>query len=1377
LRGKPPLAVTENLRRFVNDFEAIPAADCGTKPLSKGMTASPPPPADRFAAVPSLPLEASDTRTARLARSTQTRRQPRPPKRGSRREIVVENARTRIIRIHLLDGRGSLICKECLGPDGSARAQREIRILEHLAGLTGVPVLSQSSFPSWMVALQDCGDATLATALKRPITPDHVVALAHQLALILGGIHRRGITHRDINPTNIILKGPDDPILIDFDLASGSDEVTPSAQYREIAGMLAYLAPEQTGRMGWPVDQRADLYALGVILYQALTGCVPFPSDDPLEVIRGHLTRVPDVPAVLNPRVEPILSEIVMRLLAKAPDRRYQSAEGLAYDLARLLDSPRARAATQFPLGLRDFPQRIAAPARLIGREKELAFLRAEFEAATKGDFRFVVVAGPPGVGKTALVEALRSIVVARRAWFVSAKYSRLAGARQSSNGVPLCRALMQLVLAEAEPEITEIRQRIATSLGPKARVLANLVPELATLLDIEPGPLPPDHGERRALVGASLADCFRAVAVPGRPVVSFSENLQWASPAAIAAFNAFLADERVRSFLLIASYQEGEGEGDPAASTILARLLQGRGERRMLRLGNLPAADIGTMLSDMLRLPGPDANRLASAIHARTGGNPFHALELTNALRREGLLSPDLDGWRWDEGCIRWHAEEENITDLLHARLSSLPQSTQSLLAIMACLGREAEYDLLRVASDLDDNRLSEALVPALEDGLLVAGSIALSFAETKRTIRFRYEMCHEAAYRTLAPEHQSALHLTIAGRLAGAKRHRNKAAEQYLAAIDLIRCRDDRAEIALLLRDGASEASNAGLAQSAEPFLAASVALLDPPPPQVSPVTLAAVEREWHQCLAFLGRRAEADRVYASLVRRCHDPIDLVDATAARIALLYRQGFQREAVALGVDLMVKLGASRPGPDLEAGIAEKLDQFYAWAAAGYPGPPTAPPDDPYLLAIAKLLSRTLIAAFHCDHAMTAWIMLEAQRLWTLAGPSLPLVACLSIAPHVLASLQEDYRTGYKLGLHLLAVAEAHNYDTAAPAVRHRFAVYAAHWFEPLEDCARHAELAREGLIGLGDLQLACLSYHTSMVARLESSERVDDAAAEIDKLMSLARSTGDSYAELFFQSFADLISALQGAAGAEALAPDHQFEPAEFAHTPTAAAFHHIARSLQAALFDDFTILKLHLERAWSLVPHVQGCYLVALVHLLKALAIADTLRSEAVSEHAAKLTELDAHYKWLELRAIDNPASFRHLAHLVAAERAWVLGDTWAALSLFELAFATRGTATARMASSLHLRKNRSIPVSDWNALQRALAVAGGAPALQRLGRRQQSSAPRATRSHPSQQHRRPTRCQQRFFVRPDRSPGYSPSFPGIELRDEPAQAAVPS
>ncbi|MER7278868.1 diguanylate cyclase [Dactylosporangium sp. NPDC000244] len=1137
--------------------------------------------------------------------------------------------------------------------DAGGRLRREGIILARLAGVDGVPVLLEPCDGTCLL-LADLGGEPVAGRQ----TPRRLGELAEGLARILAAVHDRGVVHKNVNPANIYATARG-PLLVDFDLATTFAEERPGFTHQhEIAGTLAYLAPEQTGRTGRPVDHRADLYSLGATLYEYATGHPPFPAGTALQLVHDHLATAP-APAGGE------LGPIIAKLLEKEPDRRYQSAEGLLHDL-------RTRPAV---LGERDFARRLSPPSRLIGREREVEALHRAFADALAGKTRGLLAAGAPGVGKTALIDELRPLVTASGGWFVTGKFDQYRRDPDSDAVRQSMRALARLLLAEAGQDLGP---RLRDALGPNAGLLAGALPEFAVLLDAEPEPDTTELETGSRLQQAAV-DVLRAVASPVHPVVMVVDDLQWAGAFPIGVIDAILSDTTLEGVLVVGAYRDAEvDEAHPLAAT-QPRWARQPGAPAVLRLANLPPADLAEFLGEMLRLEPVRAAELAAAVGRHTGGNPYDTVELVNALRRDRVLTLEAEGWRWDPGAVRGHIGATDVLDLVVARIGALPPATRDAVQSLACLGGEVEL------GDVED---PDALVPALEDGLLV-------LEEQRDVVRFRHDRVQQAAYRMLAPDERRARHLRIARRVGEG----NLAAEQYLQAVDLLDDPAEKARVAGLFRAaaGAIRLMNGGVA---ERFLLAAQDLGDEHDPQLL--------TELHATLYQLGRLAEADDLFAELERCGTDPLELVDATCVQIYSLTNRHRSPAAVALGERLLARLGVTRPG-NLGDTLGERLRDLARWAAEVARGRDDRPERrDPTLAGIGKILEKMLSPAFFCDRMAFIWVVLESHRRWVEHGPSPSLMAGLGRIPTVVIAMGQDYRTAYDVARHVLAVGEDRGYVVGAARVRYVFAGFVQPWFEPLEANVATLARAREEVLHTGDVQYACFAYDFSIAALLDCAPTLDAWAAEIDAGLALAERTRNEIGLISYEPFAQLLRALRG--------EPHRPEP-DYAKQPVGLANFHVYRALEGALMGDERALREHSATAMTMLGAIPGIYTTATAHLVRALALSRAPDGDA--------DELERVHGWLRQRAGESPGTFAHLAALVDAERCT---DPLDALRAFQRAldvvppvprpwhraYITERAGLAHLAAGLThtgralLDEARGL-YAAWGARGKALAMAG--------------------------------------------------------------------
>jgi len=1198
---------------------------------------------------------------------------------GDRNEVLYRSERTLIYRVRRPHGGGSIICKEPLGPSAMKRRRHELEILERLAGVEGVPRLTRAS--AGAIAVEDEAGVSLADIARTGrLEIPALVDLAIDLTRIVAAVHRAGVLHKDINPANIMLAGAGrKPLLIDFDLATTFAEQRPSfAHDREIAGTFAYIAPEQTGRTGHSVDQRADLYSLGVTLYELATGRLPFDSIDPLQLLHDHLARVPQAPAAVDARIPETLSTIILRLLEKEPDKRYQSAEGLLHDLGILRDRLSDGGSMPFPLGERDFPLRLSSPSRLVGRDAEIEALRGAFASALTGQQRGVLIAGGPGVGKTALINELRPIVSANRGWFVSAKFDQYRPDAASGAVLQALRSLGHLLLAEPEAELKAQRCAILRALDSNAGLIAELLPEFALLLGPVAASTATDPVEGAVRLRVAMLELLRTIASPARPIVMVLDDLQWANESSIRFIESILTDENMRGLLFVGAYRGAEVDATHPLSAMLPRWESLGAAPLQLRLQDLAPTDLARLIGEMLRLAAPEAAKLSAVIGARTGGNPYDTVELLNALRHDGALVIDEKGWKWNEATIRRFIGEGEVVDLLAARIAKLPRKTQELLQTLACLGSSIELALLEAASGLSPAVLRGRLLPALEDGLLLieGGGDGSSFARAA-AVQFRHDRVQQAAYDGIEPTQRATLHLAIARHLAKQPNFQPEAAEQYLAVAGAVRGAEERRRVTRLFHDASIRARRTTNYPIAERFLKAAITLHEPDVSGPEDSALTELETARHAVLYSLARYEEADAIYAALRSRCTDPLDVTEATCGQIASFCNRGRLRDALTLGLGILAQLGMQPPqGDEAQAQLAERLNGLYAWIAQADVAEESRKPeiDDPSMLAAAKIVGKLLTPAFYSDPEILAWLVLESQRLWAEFGPCAPLLKGLSSAATVTIKYRDDYRTGYDVQRHCLAVGEARGYEPETSFARYIFSRSGALWFEPLEECIPQSQRSREGLLRGGDLQIACSTYFGSLPAYQDCSPTLEACTAETEACLTFAEQTGNNQVGLTILPYRQLMRTLRGETSEPGSFTDASFDEtaylAKLGGNPTPTAGYHIALAISAAIFSRRERLLEHAAAFMPLLGYMQGTYRLALAHFLQCLAQAELARSAAAAERAAILVELDASRDWLAKRAEDAPENFRHLLALVEAERAWACGDSWSATQAFDAA-----------------------------------------------------------------------------------------------------------
>ena len=616
-----------------------------------------------------------------------------------------------------------------------------------------------------VLILKDPGGEPLDLVLERnrgrPLDLAHFLRVAIGLSKALGEAHRQGLIHKDIKPANVLVDKAGNVWLTGFGIASQlPHEHQAPAPPEIIAGTLAYMAPEQTGRVNRSMDTRSDLYSLGVTFYQMLTGTLPFAAADPLEWVHCHIARQPTTPDE-RAKVPELLSVLTMMLLAKNAEERYQTAPGLEVDLRQCLTEWETKGRIDpFPLGTHDVPERLLIPEKLYGREREVSGLLAAFDrVVAQGAAELVLVSGYSGVGKSSLVNELHKALVPPRGLFASGKFDQYKRDIPYATLAQAFQSLVRQILVLNEAAVGRWRSVLAEAVGPNGRLMVNLIPELEFIIGTQ-APVPdlaPQDAQIRFQVVFRRFLC--AFARPEHPLALFLDDLQWLDAASLEFLEHLITHSEVQYLMLVGAYRDNEvGPAHPLMRTIDAiRKAQARVQE--IVLAPLALDDVGALVSDGLRCAREHARPLVQLVHEKTGGNPFFAIQFLIALAEEGLLAIDplTRGWQWDMDRIRAKSYTDNVADLMTGKLRRLSAATQEALKHFACLGNVAEVAALALVHEKTKGTMHEALQEAVRAGLI--------FPENS-SYKFLHDCIHEAAYSLIPERLRAEAHLRI-GRL----------------------------------------------------------------------------------------------------------------------------------------------------------------------------------------------------------------------------------------------------------------------------------------------------------------------------------------------------------------------------------------------------------------------------------------------------------------------------------------------------------------------------------------------------------------------------------------------------------------------------------
>jgi predicted ATPase/signal transduction histidine kinase len=1137
------------------------------------------------------------------------------------------------------------------------------------------------------LVLEDFGAESLQQWLmRRQVRLDEAIWIAIDLAAIVGEVHAANIIHKDINPQNILIHAGTGKLkLIDFGIATrlqseGGDFEHPGA----LEGTLAYIAPEQTGRMNRRLDYRADFYSLGATLYALFTGSPPHRSQDPLDMIHFHIAGKITPPCEVNPQLPVAVSDIVLKLLAKAPEDRYQSAAGLAADLQTCLDRLRAgRPIEPFGLGAHDLIERFELPQKLYGRESELAALLAAFDRVAQARVETLLIAGRAGVGKSALVNELHEHVSHKRGFFLSAKFDQLQRDIPFSALVAALQQLVQQLLTQSEAMLGRWRDAIRAAVGPNGQVIVDVIPSLELIIGAQP-PVPQlDPTESRNRFNLVFQEFLQVFCRAAHPVVLFLDDMQWADSASLNLLTLILAGNAAESLLVIQAYRDDETpDGHAFLRAVWAQKQRGV-TVGSIELNPLSNEHTARFVADVVREDAARAAALADAVWHKTAGNPFFIRQFLQTLYAEKLLWFDAKAraFRYDIEAIRAAAITENVAQLLAQKIERLPPATQQALRVAAAIGNHFDLDMLATVHASPPGEIAENLREAIQDGLIHPTSRlesldpeALDSPLVYRRYAFLHARVQQSAYATLAKEEREALHLKIGrvlldntasadldARIFDVVNHLNQGA----ALIDSPR--EIERLIELNLRAGTKARNSTGYALAVRSFRTAAVLLA-----RLTRSDVAGLAYEVHTRLAeslwLCADFAAAFEAVEQAAGHARSGAERARLNTIRINSYLSQGDMHEAVAAGVQACRELGLALPqdpaqiGRQLQEAIGVILDRCAQLPIESLLELPVM--SDPDKIALMSLLKCLLPPAYQTNQQLFALITCKMVTL-SLASGNCPLSAngYGSFAP-ILSGMLGRYEDAYRFGKLGVDLSKRFDDISVRPGAYFVWAAFASAWVKPIaESLELFATGVADGLNG-GDHPHAAYCAARSLTHLQFTGTPLAEFRAEADKAVRLLHRLGDLTNLVLIEPRIRLAQCLEtsmdaaGSMNGDRFDEEHWIADGEKQGSRSILGDLHITRLRYRYLCGNFEAAYRIAQESEALLPYNVGFTNVAEHNFYYSLTLAALALAADPTQRAAYLATLEANQRQLQAWAGTCPANFAHMHALVEAERARLLG-----------------------------------------------------------------------------------------------------------------------
>ena len=1281
--------------------------------------------------------------------------------------------------IEVLDDDGEFVVSRLKSPEGQPSwlmispvldqpAPASLAKLEHAFALGKDLEVSWAARPRELakfraglaLVVEDPGGAFLEKLIAVPLRIHDLLRVAIGMVKALGCLQARGIIHRDIKPANVIVNMATGQVwLTGFGLALRLPRHRqPPEPPEAIAGTLAYMSPEQTGRMNRSIDSRSDLYSLGVTFYEMFVGDLPFTAGDPLEWVHCHIAKLPVAPNLRRSEIPEPLSAIILKLLSKSPEERYQTAAGLGADLRRCLAALETHGRIEsFSLGAGDVPDRLVIPEKLYGRDREVDTLLTAFDRIVAGGKpELVLVSGYSGIGKSAVVNELHKPLVPPRGLFASGKFDQYKRDIPFATLAQAFQSLIRPLLSKSEQELRKWRDALGEALDPNGALIVDLVPELKYIIGEQPPvpQLPPQDAKARfQLIFRRFIGVF---ARPEHPLALFLDDLQWLDAATLDLLEELLSQTVLQHLLLIGAYRDNEVHSTHPLMLKLEAMRQAGMALHDIVLAPLGREDLGKLLADSLRCEPKRVAPLAQLTHEKTSGNPFFAIQFITTLAEEALLTFDYATARWSWDLKQIHAKDytDNVVDLMTGKLSRLPLKTQSALQQFACLGNSAEFNVLQMVHQGAEGELHEHLWEAVRAGLVFR-------AET--SYRFLHDRVQESAYSLIPKELRAQTHLRI-GRLLAEHTpllRRDEAifeiVNQLNRGLHLVTSAEERERVAGLDLIAAQRAKASAAYASALKYLEAGRSLLTETNWESKYDLIFKIECLMAECELLTAEMVAAEERLTMLSRRAKSRHDFAVVTRLQLTLYTTLDRSELAVEVFLDYLRRSGTNWSHHPTREDVMGEYDRIWSMIGNRQISDLADLPllTDPDVFDMLDVFTEIVHPAMFYDENLSSLAVCRMVNLSLEHGNCDG--SCFGYVWFAMFAGPRfnNYKDGFQFGQLGYDLVEKGRFS------RHQARTYIT--FSTLMPWAKHAADARELVrraydvaCQTGDLTYSAYSWHVLITNHLTVGDPLKVVQGEAEKGLAFATKQGFGLVVANCRASLGLIRTLRGLTRSFGCFDDDNYNEAEaeshYASNPVLvlSEFFYWTRKLQGRFIaGDYAAAADAAKRAHQILWTAASQVETGDFRFYAALADAAAWNAAPAEAKQRHLDTLIEHDRQLKIWAEHCPANFENRAALVSAEIARIEGEMLDAEYLYEKAiqsarangfihheavanelaakfYRTRGFATT---ADAYLRNARAC-YEQWGARGKVNQIDAGFPHL-RAG--QASPVPGATIDRP--------------------------------------------
>ncbi|MEH2028106.1 MAG: AAA family ATPase [Nostoc sp.] len=1127
------------------------------------------------------------------------------------------------------------------------------------------------------------------------------LVIAVQLADILHNLHSSRVIHKDIKPANILIHPDSKQVkLIDFSIASLLPKETEEIQNPNVLeGTLAYLAPEQTGRMNRGIDYRSDFYAIGVTLYQLFTSCLPFVADDPLELVHCHIAKIATPVHQVNTAMPKMLGAIVAKLMAKNAEDRYQSALGIKHDLQESLNQWKETGSiAEFNLGQRDLCDRFLIPEKLYGREEEVQTLLEAFDRVAQGASELMLVAGFSGIGKTAVVNEVHKPIVKQRGYFIKGKFDQFNRNIPFSAFVQAFRDLMGQLLSESDVQLQTWKARILEALGENAQVIIELIPELERIIRVQP-PAPELSGTAAQNRFNLLFQRFIQVFTTSEhPLVIFLDDLQWADSASLNLIQVLMSEVKIGCLLLLGAYRDNEVFAAHPLMLTLNGMEKAGAIIHTITLKPLSFTSLNHLIADTLHAGSGVVKPLTELVIQKTQGNPFFATQFLKALYQDQLITFDRNAgyWKCDIVQVRDAALTDDVVEFMALQLQKLPESTQEILKLAACIGAQFDLETLAIVSQQSQTEVATTLWKGLQEGLILPITKTYKFFQSADTetstqvinvpYKFLHDRVQQAAYSLISDHLKKATHHRIGQRLlkniSDSDREERifEIVNQIDIAVELIESPTEREETAKLNLIAGRKAKSSTAYSAAVKYFAVGRNLLasDRWHSQYEltlPLYVEATEA------AYLNTDIDEMISLAQVVlEQAKTVFDTVKVYGVKINAYTSQGQWIEAIKTGLKILKKFEIHLPeSPDLED-IARVGQETQVLLGNKKPGDLLNLPEmtNSQMLAVMQILNGISVSAYMANPNLNSLIIMTQMNLSMTYGNAPISALGYSSYGLFLCAIAGDVEQGYEFGQLALNLLSKFHEKQIEARVLFVTTIFIVHWKVHLQETLKLLQNAYS--IGwetgsLMDLGYAAYGYGFHAYFMGYELSKLEQEMADYSKvLVQINQQAQLNYNELYRQAVLNLLGqAINPSLFLGDVDKEQELLVIYQQKNDYTGLWHFFLLKLMLCyLFQEFEQALEYIEQAEHYSSGGKGMCNIPAFHFYASLTRLAVCSNAPQSKQENLLQQVAASQNNIQKWANHAPMNHLHKWHLVEAERYRVLGLKLEALDAYDRAIA---------------------------------------------------------------------------------------------------------